>query len=128
MSSVPLIIQIFIACLVPTLIIIGTTIMIIGILKTNYQLVLKVGLFDFILSVMTFTAQAFVINALNTKGIQSSAKVVHDVWWLVTITGILAIINIVAFIFSYRKLNKQINNTNSTNEVNNHRLKSVACR
>ena len=116
MSSVQLIIPIFIACLVPTLIIVGTTIMIIGILKTNYQLVLKVGLFDFILSVMTFTAQAFVINALNTKGIQASAKVVHDVWWLVTITGILVIINIVVFIVSYRKLNKPSNNTNSTNK------------
>ena len=117
MSSVQLIIPIFIACLVPTLIIVGTTIMIIGILKTNYQLVLKLSLFDFLLFVMTFVAQAFVINALNTKGIQSSAKVVHDVWWLVAITGILGAINIVAFIFSYRKLNKQINNTNSTNEI-----------
>lgn len=117
MSSVQLIIPIFIACLVPTLIIVGTTIMIIGILKTNYQLVLKLGLFNFLLFVMTFIAQVFVINALNTKGIQASAKVVHDVWWLVAITGILGAINIVAFIFSYRKLNKQINDTNSINKT-----------
>ena len=118
MSSIQLIIPIFIACLLPTLIIVGTTIMIVCILKTKHQLVLKVGLFDFILSVMTFTAQAFVINALNTKVIQSSAKVVHDVWWLVAITGILGIINIAAFIFSYRKLNKPSNNTNLTSKTN----------
>ena len=90
--------------------------MISGILKTNYRLVLKVGLFNFLLSVMTFIAQVFVINALNTKGIQASAKVVHDVWWLVAITSILGAINIVTFIFNYRKLNDQINNTNSPNK------------